>query len=330
MSDDTPKLLTLLHRRMRAKHYSPRTEDAYRRWVVRFVKHHGMRHPDDMRAPEINAFLTHLAVEKGASASTQAQARAALMFLYREVLARPVQALDAQVVKAKKPKKMPTVLTRTEVGRLLNEMGGVNRLVAAVLYGGGLRLSEGLGLRVKDLELERGEIVVREAKGGRDRMTVIPRVICNDLERHLKMRLFRHKRDLSAGRGWAVLPGGYARKSPRAGFEFAWQFVFPASRFRTDPQTGHSGRHHLHPSGLSRAIKRAARGAELPKKVSAHTLRHSFATHMLEDGYDIRTIQELLGHRNVETTMKYTHVLNRRGRTVRSPLDDILPTNREL
>ena len=322
-----PKLLKLVSRAIRSRRYSPRTEESYRRWVRQFVRHHGMRHPDGMGTEEVNAFLTHLAVEREVSASTQSQARAALLFLYREVLQRPLDGVGGSsgggVVRGKTPKRLPTVLARREVGRLLRQLNEPHELIASLLYGAGLRLSEGLQLRVKDLDLERSEVRVREAKGQRDRVSVIPGILVARLTDRLEVRRAQHDQDLGQGCGWAQLPAAYARKSPRAGVEFGWQFVFPATSFSADPRTGAQGRFHLHPSSVQRAVKRAARSLGLAKRVTCHTLRHSFATHLLEDGYDIRTIQELLGHRSVRTTMIYTHVLNRGGKGIRSPLDSI-------
>jgi integron integrase len=327
-SGSGPRLLEQLRRAVRARRYSPRTEEAYRSWVRQFVRHHGMRHPETMGVAEVNAFLTHLAVERQVSASTQGQARAALLFLYREVLRRPLEEEDAPasrgVVRGKTRRRLPTVLTRSEVGRVLRQLGHPHRLVAGMLYGAGLRLSEGLQIRVKDLDLERRELRIRGGKGGRDRVSVVPAKLVRSLEDQMERLRAQHDRDLAAGCGWAVLPGAYALKSPRARVEFGWQFLFPASSCTADPRTGARGRFHLHPSSVQRAVKQAAHALGLTKRVTCHTLRHSFATHLLEDGYDIRTIQELLGHRSVRTTMIYTHVLNRGGRGIRSPLDSIV------
>jgi integron integrase len=319
-----PRLLEQVSRAVRARRYSPRTEEAYIGWVRRYVQYHGLRHPEEMGTPEVDRFLTHLAVDRSASAATQGQARAALQFLYREVLRRPLDRSGQEVVRGKTPRRLPTVMSRTEVGLVLREMPGPKRLVASMMYGGGLRLMESLSLRVKDLDLERQELVVRHGKGGKDRVTVIPRAVIRDLEDQLEKRRALHDRDLAAGTGWAVLPGAYAQKAPRAGFEFGWQFVFPATTTVPDPRTGAHGRYHMHPTVIQRAVKSAARACGLAKRVTCHTFRHSFATHLLDDGYDIRTIQELLGHKSVKTTMIYTHVLNRGGRGIRSPLDRIM------
>lgn len=320
-----PKLLEQVSRAVRARRYSPRTEEAYSSWVKRFVRHHGMRHPEELDGSDVNAFLTYLAVEQGASASTQSQARAAVLFLYREVLRRPLSGLgDAdEVVTGKKRRTLPTVMTREEAGRVLREMRPPQRLIASVLYGSGLRLAEGLQLRVKDLNLDRREMTIRGAKGGRERMSVVPEALAEPLADQIQRRGVAHQRDLVNGCGWAALPGRYATKSPRAGTELGWQFLFPASTHTRDPRTGARGRFHRHSSSVQRAVKSAVRSIGLAKRVTCHTFRHSFATHLLEDGYDIRTIQELLGHRSVKTTMIYTHVLNRGGRGIRSPLDTI-------
>ena len=318
-----PKLLEQLARALRARRYSPRTEEAYRGWVRAFVRYHGLRHPDELGVTDVNAFLTHLAVERRNSPATQSQARSALMFLYREVLHRPLGQVGEAVVRGKKPLRLPTVLTRSEVSKVLREMRGAQQLVASVLYGSGLRLSEALTLRVKDLDLERREVAVLSAKGGRNRVSVVPGALVVRLTDQMERRRALHDRDLAGGQGWATLPNSYARKSPNAGFEFGWQFLFPASLCRPDRHSGALGRYHLHPSSVQRSVKGAARSLGLARRVTCHTSRHSFATHLLEDGYDIRTIQELLGHRSVKTTMIYTHVLNRGGLGIRSPLDTI-------
>ncbi len=271
------KLLDRLSDAVRARRYSPRTEKAYRAWALRYVRYHGTRHPRDLGAEHVNQFLTHLAVHAGASASTQSQARAAILFLYREVLATPLQdvAGESDVVRGKNPKRLPTVLTRAEVSRVLRQMRGVQRLIAAILYGAGLRLNEGLQLRPKDLDLQRRELVVRSGKGGRDRVSVIPGSLVRKLSDQLHLRRNLHDRDLANGTGWAVLPDQYARKSPRAGFEFGWQFLFPATTIITDKKTGASGRYHLHPSSVQRAVKAAVSSANLTKRATCHTFRHN-------------------------------------------------------
>lgn len=322
MTTPGPKLLTQLRRAIRRRRYSPRTEEAYSSWVRRFVRYHDMRHPDQMGEHHINQFLTHLANDQGVSASTQAQARSAILFLYREVLQRSIDANDRSgVVSGKVAKRLPTVLTREEVKSVLGRMRGAPRLVGGLLYGSGLRLGEALSLRVKDVDAERGELRIQEAKGGTARLTMLPGALKEPILRQLERRRALHDEDLAGGNGWVRLPGRYETKNPRAAFDFTWQFIFPASRVSRDPATARAGRFHRHPSSVQRAVGRAAREVGLRKRVTTHTFRHSFATHLLEDGYDIRTIQELLGHRSVRTTMIYTHVLNRGGLAVRSPLD---------
>ena len=318
-----PKLLDQLTGAIRVRRYSPRTEEAYRNWIVRFVRFHQMRHPREMGVQEVDAFLASLAVDHGVSAATQAQARAALQFLYRHVMGRPLDEVGGGVVRGKAPGRLPKVLTRGEADTLLRQLNGVNQLIAAVLYGSGLRLSEGLRLRVKDLDLSRRELRVRRPKGGRDRVTVVPGALVARLQVQLKARRALHDHDLSRSSGSVILPDRFHQKSPRASFDFGWQFVFTARTEVENPQTGRQGRFHPHATSLQRAVRQAARSLGMPKRVTCHTLRHSFATHMLESGYDIRTIQELLGHRSVRKTMIYTHVLNRGGMGVRSPLDSI-------
>ncbi|MBS7458659.1 integron integrase [Coralloluteibacterium stylophorae] len=315
-----PRLLDRVRARMRRLGLSPRTEEAYVAWIRRFILANGKRHPEQMGAPEIEAFLTRLAVAGGVAASTQNQALSALLFLYREVLGVDLPWLDG-IQRAKRPQRVPTVLTREEVAALLAELDGVEWLVASLLYGSGLRLLEALRLRVKDLDLARREITVRQGKGGRDRRTVLPERLVPACRLQLEAARQVHARDLVAGFGTVWMPGALARKCPGAPREWAWQYLFPASRRSVDARTGHVGRHHLHESAIQRAVKGAVRRAGIPRQASCHTLRHSFATHLLETGYDIRTIQELLGHRDVATTQIYTHVLNRGGRGVRSPMD---------
>lgn len=324
-SGSSPRLLAQLTRALNARRYSPRTLVTYRSWVVRYVKFHDLRHPSELGAGEVNAFLTHLAADLDMGPSAQGQARAALLFLYREVLRMPLDGLEpsTRVLSGKQPRKLPVVLTRAEVGLVLRAIKGRQQLIAAVLYGSGLRLTEGLQLRVQDLDLERRELVVRSGKGGRDRVSMIPASLVPKLTDRLTARRASHEEDLSKGFGWAVLPHRLARKSPRAGFQFGWQFVFPASTITPDPKTGASGRHHLHQTSVQRAVNKAGRDVGMAKRVTCHTFRHSFATHLLEDGYDIRSIQELLGHQSVKTTMIYTHVLNRGGMGIRSPLDTV-------
>jgi integron integrase len=298
----------------RLRHYSPRTERAYAQWVKRFVLFHGKRHPAQMGAPEIAAFLSHLAVEGRVAASTQNQALAALVFLYVIVLGREAPVLE-ELVRARRPERLPVVLTREEVDALLARLEGEVRLVATLLYGAGLRLLECLRLRVKDVDFGRGEITVRDGKGRKDRVTMLPQALRAPLAEQLRRARRVWDDDRALGFGAVALPDALARKYPNAAREWGWQWIFPASR------RGAEWRHHLHETAVQRAVKRAARAARLTRPASCHTLRHSFATHLLAAGYDIRTVQELLGHRSVATTMIYTHVLNRGARGVRSPLD---------
>ena len=317
-----PKLLDQVRAAIRIRHYSIRTEEAYVRWIKRFVLFHGKRHPSEMREAEINEFLTHLAVNNHVSASTQNQALSALLFLYREVLDQEIGWLDG-VVQAKKPERLPVVLTKQEVEAVLNFLDGSRWLIVALLYGAGLRLLECLRLRVKDADFSRNQIVVRDGKGQKDRLTMFPSTVKAPLVEHLKHVERLHARDLREGFGRVSLPHALERKYPNANQEWGWQYIFPARKRSIYPRSGKQRRHHLHESVPQRAVKEAARKAGIAKPVSCHTLRHSFATHLLEDGYDIRTIQELLGHKDVRTTMIYTHVLNRGGQGVRSPLDGL-------
>ena len=314
------RLLDEVRRRLRVKHYSLRTEQAYVGWIRRFILANDKRHPRDMGAAEVEAFLTSLAVEGDVAASTQNQALSALLFLYREVLGVQLPWLD-QVTRAKKPRRLPTVLEHSEVHALLVRMEGRSWLLASLLYGTGMRLMECLRLRVKDVDFRCNEILIREGKGGKDRRTVLPQALVQPLEGELARARAWHEHDLAAGFGEVWLPHALTRKYPNAGREFGWQYVFPSDRRSVDPRDGIQRRHHIDESALARALKRAARLAGIAKPVSAHVLRHSFATHLLEAGYDLRTIQELLGHKDVATTQIYTHVLNRGGRGVVSPLD---------
>jgi len=317
------KLLDQVRDAIRTRHYSYRTEEAYVGWIKRFILFHGKRHPADMGKAEIEHFLTALAVKRKVAASTQNQALAAILFLYKDVLGCDPGWLD-DIVRAKRPQRLPTVLTRHEVAALLGALTGVGWLMAMLLYGSGLRLKECLRLRVKDIDFTRNEIVVREGKGKKDRVTMLPTAVKEPLRAHLERVRRLHERDLAAGFGRVALPDALARKYPNADREFGWQWVFPASRICTDPRFGAPQRYHLHKSVPQRAIHDAARRAGLIKPVGPHTMRHSFATQLLEGGYDIRTVQELLGHRDVKTTMIYTHVLNRGGHGVQSPADRLL------
>jgi integron integrase len=314
------KLLDQVRDACRARQLSRRTEEAYVGWIRRFILFHRKRHPLELGDADIAAFLTSLAVDRQVSASTQTQAASALLFLYREVLGRPVD-LPHDVVRPTRPKRLPIVLSRDEVAAVLAQLNGTKWLVAALLYGSGLRLLEALQLRVKDVLIGRGELVVRNGKGGGDRITMLPDRIQAELLQQIRRVERLHQQDVGDGAGWVELPRGLAAKLPNAGREPAWQWIFPAKRIHVDPETGQRRRHHLHETAVQRAVTEAVRRARINKRASCHTFRHSFATHLLDDNQDIRTIQELLGHKSVNTTMIYTHVLNRGGRGVRSPLD---------
>jgi len=318
-----PRLLDRVHDALRVGHYAIRTEEAYVHWIRRFIFFHGKRHPARMGKREVTAFLTHLAVVRHVSASTQNQALSALLFLYRHVLERDMEWLD-DLVRARRRERLPVVLSRAEVAALFSVMTGVRRVQAGILYGAGLRLLECLRLRVKDLDFDRNEIVVRDGKGGKDRVTVFPRVLRKPLQKHLAAVRIVHQRDLREGFGRVLLPDALGKKYPASASEWPWQWVFPSAKRSIDPRSGIERRHHQDESVLQKAVRSAARATEINKPVGPHTLRHSFATHLLESGHDIRTIQELLGHRDVKTTMIYTHVLNN-GPGVRSPVDGILP-----
>ncbi|MDY0385083.1 MAG: integron integrase [Geobacter sp.] len=317
-----PKLLDQLRDRIRLKHYSRRTEDVYLDWAKRYILYHNKTHPQEMGKLEIEDFLTYLARDRKVSASTQNQAKAALLFLYKEVLDIKLPWLG-EVEQAKKPQKMPVVLTEEEVQALLAKLPDSWLLVGRLLYGTGLRLLEGLRLRVQDLDFSANQLLVREGKGGKDRVTMLPQKLQLPLKDHLLRVKQLHDQDLAAGYGEVWLPEGVARKYPAAGKEWIWQYVFPSIKLSVDPRSGVTRRHHLDEKGLQRAIRQAGVDAGLTKHVTPHTLRHSFATHLLQAGYDIRTVQELLGHKDVQTTMIYTHVLNKGGRGVTSPLDRI-------
>ena len=329
MADDAdvlgsrPKLLDCVREAIRLRHYSPRTEQAYVAWIRRFVVFNGKRHPRDLGEHEVTAFLSHLA-GRDVSASTQNQALSAILFLYKVVIGRRLAWMN-EIVRAQRPVRLPVVLSREEVASLLAQLRGPAWLMASLMYGAGLRLLKCAELRVKDLSFDRGELTIRDGKGGKDRVTMLPAALKDALTDHLKHVREQHDGDLAAGRGAVALPGALQSKYPTASREWAWQWVFPATRFYVDRTTGEHRRHHLHESVIQRAVKEATRAAGITRPATSHTLRHSFATHLLESGYDIRTIQELLGHRDVSTTMIYTHVLNQGGRGVRSPLDQLRP-----
>ncbi len=320
MDAPQPRLLDVVRARIRARHYSLRTEKAYVFWIRRFVRFCRMRHPRDLGAPEVEAFLTHLAVDAKVSASTQNQALAAILFLYRNVLEIKLPWLES-VVRAKPSVHLPVVLSRAEVQRLLGLLSGTPWLIASLLYGSGMRVLECLQTRIKDIDLKRCEILVRDGKGAKDRVTVLPEALVQPLEQHVARVKALFDADREAGRPGVSVPYALARKYPQAPITWGWQYVFPARSFCRDPYTKELVRHHLHAQTMQRAVASAVRAAGITKPAGCHTFRHCFATHLLEDGYDIRTVQELLGHSDVKTTMIYTHVLNRGGRGVRSPLD---------
>jgi integron integrase len=315
-----PKLLDQVRDVIRLKHYSIRTEQTYIDWIKRYILFHGKRHPSEMGEDEVTAFLTFLAREGNVAASTQNQALSALLFLYKEVLKQEIGWLDS-VERAKKPARLPVVLSTDEVHKIFAHLTGTHRLMAGLLYGAGLRLMECVRLRVKDIDFGYAKITVREGKGGKDRVTMLPINLATALERHLVKVKVQHEEDVEAGYGQVYLPHALARKYPNAETEWSWQYVFPSNRVSLDPRSGDLRRHHVEESSLQNAVKKAVRASGVAKPATCHSLRHSFATHLLENGYDIRTVQELLGHKDVSTTMIYTHVLNRPGIGVRSPLD---------
>jgi integron integrase len=319
-----PKLLDRVRSAMRVNRYSPRTEEAYVQWIKRYIRFHGVRHPQEMGADEVKAFLSHLATQMNVAASTQNQAFSALLFLYQQVLNEKLPWIE-DIVRATRPKKVPVVLTQEEAKAVLSHMTGTPRLMAHLLYGSGLRVMECVRLRIKDVDLGYLQITLRDAKGGRDRRTMVPTFLVEELRKQIAKVAELHREDLSAGAGEVNLPYALARKYPKAARELGWQYLFPATRrtIATDPLTGRTWeqRHHIDESHLQRAVKDAIQAAGINKRAACHTFRHSFATHLLENGYDIRTVQELLGHKDVTTTMIYTHVLNKPGIGVKSPLD---------
>lgn len=324
-----PRLLDRVREAIRARHYSPRTEDAYVAWIKRFIFFHNKRHPAEMAEPEINAFLTHLAVKEKVSASTQNQALSALLFLYRHIIGREVGDLG-EVVRARKPKRIPAVMTRDETKAVLAHLTGDKWLMASLMYGAGLRLMECLRLRVQDIDFARNEITVHDGKGGKDRITMLPELLKNPLQEHLRKVKAIHELDLAEGWGPVLMPDALDRKYPNAPKEWRWQWVFPQENRWKNSKTGEEGRHHIDESLVQKAVREAVSKAGLTKRTTCHTFRHSGVypalcgtTHLLEGGYDIRTVQELLGHSDVKTTMIYTHVLNRGPSGVRSPMDGL-------
>jgi integron integrase len=315
------KLLDLYRESLRVRHYSHRTEVTYISWVRQFILFHKKRHPREMGVDEINAFITYLANEKNIAASTQNQAISSILFLYRHVLGIELDEKGLVPIRPTKPRRVPTVLSKTEAKTVIRQMTGVYRLMAQLMYGSGLRLMEVLRLRVKDLDFENRQIVVRDGKGENDRVTMFPESLLEPLRLQLKQVEVRHQIDLREGFGTVYLPYALDRKYPNTNREFAWQYVFPASDLSVDPVSGLKQRHHINESSLQKAVRVAARISRINKHVTPHTFRHSFATHLLQNGYDIRTVQELLGHKDVKTTMIYTHVLQRGGLAVKSPLD---------
>ncbi len=320
--DGKPRLLDQVREQIRLKHYSIRTERVYCEWIRRFIRFHQYRHPSEMGAAEVEAFLSDLAVRRNVSASTQNQALAALLFLYKQVLKLDLPWLG-EVVRAKKPQRLPVVLSVEEVQAVLAQLQGELWLMASLLYGSGMRLMEVLRLRVKDVDFSSRQIMVRDGKGAKDRVTVLPLRLLEPLKRQLQLVKALHNAELLAGRGDVYLPDALARKYSKGPWEWAWQYMFPAQGLSVDPRSGARRRHHVDEKRLQRAFKRAVRAAGIAKLATPHTLRHSFATHLLESGQDIRTVQELLGHADVKTTMIYTHVLNRGGLAVLSPLDRV-------
>lgn len=319
-TSEKPRVLEEVRNVARIRHLSLRTEQAYVQWIRRYILFHKKRHPREMDEEEIRAYLSHLAVNEGISASTQTVALSALLYLYRDVLKKDLPYVS-NIERAQKPKRLPVVFTRDETKRILANLKGTHFLVAGLLYGSGLRLMECLRLRVKDIDFTYGQVVVRDGKGEKDRLTMLPAKLKHPLLRHLQKIKVLHEEDLRAGYGEVFLPYALARKYPNAPKQWGWQYVFPAARRSIDPRSGVERRHHFSETSAQKAVKNAIHKANLAKNGSCHTFRHSFATHLLEQGYDIRTVQELLGHKDVKTTMIYTHVLNRGGRGVKSPFD---------
>lgn len=321
-TDNKPKLLTQLSQAIRARHYSRSTEATYIHWIKRFIFFHHVRHPQEMAEPEINAFLTHLAVNEHVSASTQNQALCAIVFLYKYVLGRKVGDIG-EVIRARKPVRLPVVMTKAEVKAVLENLKGDKWIIAYLMYGAGLRLMECLRLRVQDVDFNQNQITVRDGKGDKDRVTMFPESVKESLAAHLNKVKKIHESDIEKGFGRVLLPDALARKYPNASKEWRWQWVFPQNTLWHNIKTGEHGRHHVHETLIQKLVKDAVAKAGLVKRATCHTFRHSFATHLLEDGYDIRTVQELLGHKDLKTTMIYTHVLNKGPSAVRSPADNL-------
>jgi integron integrase len=320
-SPQRKKLLDQLRDQIRLKQYSPRTEKTYVHWVREYILFHNKRHPSEMRVPEINQFITHLVVERKASASTQNQAISAVLFLYRSLLNIELDETALEFIRPKKGKRVPTVLSKQEARAIIANLTGPYKLMVQIMYGSGLRLMECLRLRVKDIDFENHRILIYDGKGGDDRITMLPQSLTAPLREHLGQTRALHQKDLAAGLGSVHMPFALGKKFPEAHKQWIWQYAFPASSISTDPHTGAMHRHHIHETALQRSIREATRIAKIDKRVTPHTFRHSFATHLLQSGYDIRTVQELLGHKDVKTTMIYTHVLQRGGLAVKSPLD---------
>jgi len=319
---NSKKLLDQYRDALRVKHYSPRTEDTYTQWVRNFILFHNKRHPKEMGIPEIGQFLTHLASDKQISASSQNQALSSILFLYRHVLRVSLDEESLLQFRPQRSKTLPTVLSKDEIKLVFAKLSGVYKLIAQVMYGGGLRVMETMRLRIKDLDFENQQIIVRDGKGENDRFTIFPETLLAPLQFHLQQVKLIHQQDLADGYGAVYLPNALGRKYPLANREWIWQYVFPAPERSKDKRTGIIRRHHIHETAVQKSVREAARKAGINKHVTPHTFRHSFATHLLQNNYDIRTIQELLGHKDVKTTMIYTHVLNRGASAVRSPLDD--------
>lgn len=319
MSDK--KLITSIQDIIRAKHYSIRTEKAYIDWTIRYIKFHNYTHPVKLNHTHIQLFLNYLASKLNVAASTQNQALNAIIFLYRHVLHKPMEEL-IDITWSKKPKKLPVVASKKEINLILGSINGTPKLIASLLYGAGMRLIEALRLRVKDIDFYRNQIMIRDAKGAKDRTAIMPDMLIPNLQYQIKMVSLLHQKDIRNGYGRVYLPYALKHKYPNADREIGWQYLFPASTISIDPRTNEKRRHHLDESFIRKKIKQACKKSKIMKNISCHTLRHSFATHLLENGYDIRTVQELLGHKDIRTTMIYTHVLNKGGLAIRSPLDN--------